>query len=442
MAQKTGLTGGSGGEWTGQGKRPGQNVIEPTFEEGDLQDLGLNEDELAAEPFIPDPSGYDAQGPMHEIAGRKMIRLTPQQLAEMHAAQAPGQRMVNDPHAELDHDIRSPDEMEEDARRREYEDAYGKAEADKLMKGYSAAPPPPQEPSAPSDATTQPRPSQPPRQTDNTTSKVQVAPGEVGEAVQVIEALINKAAKHRYEGDLKTSAELTALARDIIEAGKVKRVQPQKERHPALQRLLSNIGIEKIKPVTIPWMGSTWVFAPRPETMDFWVAENITEGGLDLSLILIAASLVGLGIDEPNADPPDPLWKVLNIGLTASYEMEKESEIDGVPSDTKPYTIQVYHKTCESCAMQVPVQDDTCATCGAKQDIYDVPLDLRLRYAVLMKQFLQEKLGISTKILSDLVTKMRTQMKDRRLDKEELYPLALPFFKLEKTLGSQLTEES
>lgn len=426
MAQKTGL-GKGGGEWEGP---PVEDVIDPSFDEEDRQNLGL---EGGSEPFTPDPTGYQATGPVHTVAGRKMIKLSPKELEAIHNNHAPGESMVRDPFRDQsDRKVKTKEELEEEERELEegMESIRGQT-AEELLKNFAAGK---------SQSTSTPTSSQETKNKSTSekqppAAQITVSPGEVGEAVRVVEALIAKSARSRREGDLKTASELTDLARSIIDAGKIKRVQKQQERHPALQKLLHNLGLEKIKPVMIDWMGSKWVFAPRPEELDIWVAENVAEGGLDLSSCLIAASCVGLGVDEEGAPPPDPLWKVLNIGLSATYTMEKESSIEGVPSDEKEYSVQVYYKVCESCAVEVPVQSEVCEVCGAKQDAFEVPIELRRRYAVLMKSLLKEKLGLGNKEMGDLVSKMRQEMKDRRLDKEELYPLALPLFKPETTPG-------
>lgn len=391
------------------------DIIDPTFDDDDRESLGLQPED----PHIADPTGWAPESTAaHEIMGRKMIKLSPKDLEKLHESHAPGQSMVdNDPTKELsDRKLPDPD----DIRERDL-NPNREASPSELLGDYAR--------------NTQEKKTKPNTATIKKPTGARIGPGEVGEAVRVVETLLNRSVLYREQGDLKLSSELNAIARSIIDSNNIRRVQEPRERHPALQVLLNNIGLEKIEPVKVSWLGNIWVFAPKPEELDFWIAENVRDGGIDISICLIAASLVGMGEDSPGASPPDPLWKVFNMGLSCGYELTRESTLEGIPDETEAYDVQVYYKTCESCSTEVPVQDAECRVCGAFQDIYDVPLTLRRRYANATKDFIQSKLGLGHQEWGNLVDEMRKVMKDRRLDREELYPLALPLFKARTTPG-------
>lgn len=240
----------------------------------------------------------------------------------------------------------------------------------------------------------------------------EVSPAPVGEAsARLLETLLARVAKARNEGDFKLASELMAMAQETLASSNLKRTAPVKDRHPALQKLLSNLGLEKIKPVDVEWLGSTWRFAARTQMLDWWVGANMGPDGLEITYCLIAAGLIGLdGV---------PLYKVFNIPLTSTYTLERE-DMNGLPVTID---IPIYQKTCESCASEVNVDAESCQFCGALLDPFDVPADLRLKYAISTKKLLQEKIGISAKDLKHLLYLYRKEQKDKELNKEELYPL-------------------
>jgi hypothetical protein len=429
MAQTTGKgpTKGSGPD--GWNPPDVDDVIDPTFDDGDLENLGLEGEQ---EEFVEDPAGWEPTTDPQEIGGRKMHRMSPQDLYELHRAHAGDAPMMTDPYAHLEkgHVPADEDEIEESLKEQKRRRQNDGPSPDELLKNYKKK-------EEESKSTT---PTETSSIDDDTDEPIQIDPGQAGEAVRLVESLVNKATQLRNEGDLRQASELTAIATRIVNAAKVKRKQPEQPRHPALAKLLNNFGLERIEPVKISWMGSVWVFAPRPEQIDFWIGREVQDDASLLNICLIAGSLVGLGVDEPGADPPAPLWEVFNINLKASYEMEVPAG-EGLPSDTEMFEVQVYHKVCESCSNETPVQSTKCEICGAMQDVFDVPLNLRLRYAQTTKHYLQEKMGLGAMEWGVLVDEMREKLPDRQLDREEVYPLAQPLFRARKTPGSAPGEE-
>ncbi len=424
--QRTG-TGGKGG---GGPKKPGDQkwqtsgddvVLDPRAvleaaeaEMNAEEDLGLTPEE----PFIPDPSGFHPDGPITEIGGREMIRLSKKQIQEMHEAQAPGQRMISDRTAHLsDRPLPDPSQLQDPELRAQAERAARAASTnveDEAMAGFS--------PNPDSNAITTWNQESSASDSEPTTSdpssgkRVKIDdPEEVEEAVRLIEALGARAAEARNEGNLKLAAELTGMAQQILAGVDVKRTQPKKERHPTKHKLLSAFGLEKIKRKELEWCGFKWLFGPRPRTLDFWIADNTGPNNTEFNTAYIASGV--LGIDG------DPLYKVFNVALSASYTVTVPSNLEGIPSVTKDLKLPVYRKTCESCSIEVDITDDVCPTCGAELDPFDVPIELRIKCADVFKRFIVEKLGWDDGDLEPLVTLYRENLKDPRFDKEEVYPL-------------------
>ena len=398
-------------------------LIPPPFE-----DLGMRPGE---EPFVPNSKGFMASGPEATIMGRAGVQLTREDLDELHHAYAGSTPMVPDQGGSLDlNNIPPREDPEVNKRRRQLEAERTNKEAlrkmqetkleDELLTGFQASTPETGAPlkgnpanpagffAAAADASiganTQggiiPTPLETPT----------YAPSQVGDAARLLEALMVRVTKARSDGDFKMASELMGMAQGVLLSNNLKRSQPKQERHPALSKLLANLGLEKIKTADIEWLGSTWRFAPRPVPLDWWVGDNMGTDAMELNYSIIAAGLVGLdGV---------PLYKIYNLALNATYTLTVQ---EGKPPQT--ISVPVYQKYCESCSGEVPLDADLCPLCGALLDIFDVPLDLRLRYAIHTKRFLFEKLTLDNTHLQHLVTLYRTTLKDRRLDKEELYPL-------------------
>ena len=395
-------------------------LIPPPFE-----DLGIKPDE---EPFIPNAKGFMASGQETTIMGRPGVQLTREDLDELHHAYAGSTPMVPDQGGSLDLNNSPPREDPEiNKRHRQLEAERANKEAlrkmqetkleDELLTGFQA--------STPETGPLKGKLANPAGFFDAADSQASTsgaavaatpletpayAPTQAGDAARLLEALMVRVTKARSEGDFKMASELMGMAQGVLLSNNLKRSQPKQERHPALAKLLANLGLEKIKTADIEWLGSTWRFAPRPVPLDWWVGDNMGTDAMELNYSIIAAGLVGLdGV---------PLYKVYNLALNATYTLTSH---EGALPQT--ISVPVYQKYCESCSGEVPLDAEVCPLCGALLDIFDVPLDLRLRYAIHTKRFLFEKLTLDNTHLQHLVTLYRTTLKDRRLDKEELYPL-------------------
>lgn len=427
-----------------QAEAPGNLLEAPTDD-----DLGLRSGEV----FQPDPSGFEpANKQIIEVAGRKGIPLTPSDLVEMHYAQAGHRSMVNDPGSLMDQkNLAGLTEEEQQARlaqiaqRREQEQQRRRAEEakkrevrsleDELLQGYQANDQPPAP--APTTGSRVNAPdyfgpdAAPAVPAPAARSAMPSTIGDIGEGAKVLESLVVKAAEARGRGDIRLATELNGMIQQLLLASNLKRRQPQQERHPALQKLLSNLGLERIKPIDQDWLGTKWRFAPRPEALDWWISENMGDGGLELNHAIIAASLVGM--DDV------PLYRVLNIPLSANYVITRAATAED-PGGESEITIPSYTKLCPGCGNEVVLDVETCTTCGAFLDVFDVPQELRLRYAAVAKQLLSEKLCLSAEQLGQLVALLRQKMKDRRLDQAEVYPLIQALLPPKKEGAEKKTE--
>jgi len=387
------------------------------------EDLGLRADEA----FEPDPHGFEPSSQrVEENAGRSMIPLKGEDLSTLHKMHAPGESMVPDPHKEMSDRHLDPNSSAFNDEKFDDEEVLAKSVprhiqadqvADDLLGDFS--------PSADLEEAYQQqrRPSSKPH--NQIEKEVPQDPamaanaGNMEEAARILEALIRKANKARGEGDLKTAAELTTIAQKIVASSQLKRQQTKKERHPALKKLLNNLGLEKIQHTDIEWLGSKWRFAARPAPLDYWLGANTGPEGLELNAAIVAAGLVGLDDEE---GVMHPIWEVHNISLSAHYEFEVPGPDENLPPVTEDVDIPVYHKMCESCSVEIPVESEACEVCGAAVDLYDLPVDLRIRCAEASFKLLTEKLCLDALDLSDLVTKYREAMPDRKFDKEEVFP--------------------
>lgn len=452
MAQKTGLTGPP---------QPPRRVAEPTrnpdadgwqveapsgptFPQAEPDDLGLR----PVEPYQPDPTGFQpASSQVIDVAGRSGIPLSSQDLEDLHYSHAGVKPMVNDPGSLLDRTLPELSEEEqraraaEVARRREYEQGRRRQEhekrqvvsklEDELLQGYSVNDQPEQPPAQVGPAVSAPAYFGPDRTATTNSSVPAQTPmpetiADIGEAGKLLESLVARAAEARARGDIKMATELNGMIQQILLASNLRRSQPKKDRHPALQKLLSNLGLERIKPVEIEWLSTKWRFSPRPETMDWWITENMGQNGIELNQAILAASLVGM--DDA------PLYEVFNIPLSAEYTLTRAPSEDDPGGETR-ISVPAYIKSCSSCGTEVQVNLETCHTCGAFLDRFDVPLELRVRYAAEVKKLFMERLCLGTEQFRHLVDLMRSQMKDRRLDQEEVFPLTQLLPKPKKTTG-------
>lgn len=220
--------------------------------------------------------------------------------------------------------------------------------------------------------------------------------------------LADRYVKARREGNVDLAEALKGIIGDVVDDPKPKRIRAAKQEHPALQKLRRNLGLSKIRPVTIPWAGSDWLFYPAPPALDHWAIQMTDSGVGNYAAMKIAAACVGLD--------GAPLYEVFNITVTAEFES---------PVQEKPVTVAVFEKTCDSCGAIVTVEAETCGDCSSLLDPFDMPLPLRAQCAERLNRFFMEEFGPYEE-LPDLYEKMRKEMPDRVTDKGELYG---PFLK-------------
>jgi hypothetical protein len=178
-------------------------------------------------------------------------------------------------------------------------------------------------------------------------------------------------------------------------------------RSPVLQRMVEHFGLEKIKPVEIEWGGFRWRFAPTSTRLDLWIGEKLAGNGYNAAALLVAAGTVGID--------GEPIYKVLNVPLSKEYEISDLSK-----TVTKTVTLPLYNKRC-NCGNEVAVEANKCKSCGAQVDPFDLPLELRVEVADRLYRFLEENFGAYEE-LAELVTLKDQQMKNRVLNRGELYP--------------------
>lgn len=211
----------------------------------------------------------------------------------------------------------------------------------------------------------------------------------------------------RKRGDYDTAKALEDVLSQMVD--KVpKRVRPKRDAHPALQKLRRNLGLQKIKPATVEWGGSTWHFAAPPPAVDHWIAKMVQNELGTFSSLKIAGSLVG--IDDA------PVYKVFNVDLVAHFNAD---------NDPEPVKVRIYEKRCDACGEVNDVDATACAQCESALDPYDMPLELRLQCVDLVHKFFMSEFG-PLEELRDLHLKMREVMPDRIDQKEDLYGPFLP----------------
>jgi hypothetical protein len=231
---------------------------------------------------------------------------------------------------------------------------------------------------------------------------------QVHQATAALEYLMREEAAARDRGDYIAAQQARDMADRLTTGVDVERIPKQKGRHPALQKLLGNLGLEKIKPAEIEWAGTRWMFA---------------------ATIMISASLVGLdGV---------PLYEVLNIPLDAEYVISAPGAGENKPK--RVTQVALYRRHCD-CGVELEVDLDSCPHCKAAHDKFDMPPDLRMKCAEFFYQLLEQKFGAYEELAYLLDIKTQT-MKDRQMDKEELYPLARPSQEQKKTTTSPSGDE-
>jgi len=239
-----------------------------------------------------------------------------------------------------------------------------------------------------------------------------VGKDEASSAAATFEYLAEVERRSRNEGDLASAAQARNMSVKLQDSFIINPRSKTKMEHPALTKLLTNLGLKKISHTPIEWGGSTWIFSATNAQLDYWVSNSMDKDGLNIVALTISASVVGL--DDV------PVYEVLNIPLKKKFEV---ASLDN-PDETTEVEIVLYKKYC-TCGNQIEIDIEECPLCGASQDKFEMPLDLRLMCANRFNQMLTEQFG-AYEALPQLLRLRREHMKDRRLDAKELYPLVIP----------------
>jgi len=228
---------------------------------------------------------------------------------------------------------------------------------------------------------------------------------ETQEAANNYEYLLEALAYAEDAGDIKAIAYIKSMLNRLEKEFSIEEEIDKRERHPVLQKFLSNLGIERIKPAEREWAGTKWMFYPVPPRIDRWVNATI-EDSYNVAAVEIAATVVGLdGV---------PLFEVLNIPVRKKHKVAAK---EGTGSSEVSVTL--YSKKCD-CGKLIDADAEECSRCGAKNDKFDMPPELRLLCTQQFYDILDSKFGPYEE-LHQLVEIKDSALKSRRFDKEDLY---------------------
>jgi len=406
--QKTGI---------GGGKLPPKNeeTKEKVEETNNNIDLGIPDNVVIDD----DPTGWVPDVPVDEIAGRKVRQITPEHLEEAHRRYAGSGVRITGETTSL------PSSENPDSHQPVDDSPLGTptsstvSEAARLM--------PDAYKNTPQQGTTKQGPvSQPLREKETidteepyeyeTPDVLRIGKDEAKSAAMTFEYLSGAEKQAREQGDFGAAAQARNMINKLQDDYKFRQNSEAKMEHPALTKLLTNLGLKKIKQTPIEWGGSKWTFAATNAELDYWVTKNMDEEGMNIIALSISAGLVGL--DDV------PLYEVLNVPLTKNFEVASLDATDEDNEQKQEVTLDLYQKYC-TCGNQITVSSEECPICGASQDVFDIPLHLRMVCAQRFNQLLSEKFG-AYEALPQLQRLRRDAMKDRRLDARELFPLVIP----------------
>ena len=266
------------------------------------------------------------------------------------------------------------------------------------------------------------QPMQAPAQRDTTrTAMPEVDMGDMKSASDAIRLLNQQAAQAEADGNIVGARALREAMENFAASTELERKYVAKKAHPVLTKLKNSLGIEKIKPATKRWAGIDWNCYPSNMVLDSWFIDNLWDDRRNFSPLKVATYCVGLdGV---------PLHAVFGVPLVHDYQTVNE---DG---DIKEVRIKPYRKYCKTCGFEVDLLADGCTNCGASVDPFEVPLALRLFCAEKLYTFFQEDFGPTEK-LDNLVGILREVIKDRLVDGDELFPLAMLSVEAPTTDGS------
>jgi hypothetical protein len=350
--------------------------------------------------FVPPPQ---EEQPTENIAGHDVREVSHEELMRDHMRETGGAPLWGGS-MEPNH------QAVEQARRAQQmgvlDDEVSQLEPDWMKARRQAAPQPPEASPAPRD-TTQP-------------NMPEVDMGDLQSVSDAVRVLSQQAAQAQADGNLMG-------ARSLATASDLQRKYESHEEHPVLSKLKSTLGLKKIEPVTQPWAGINWNCYPSNVVLDSWLFDNMWDDRKNFAPLKVATTCVGLdGV---------PLYKVFSIPLMHVYKTVTEE------GDIKEVPLKPYRKYCKSCGFEIEdLESEECKNCGSSVDPFQVPLPLRLFCAEKLYQFFQEEFGPTEK-LDVLVGLLRDKVKDRLVDGEELFPLAMLSIEAPKMDGSPSGED-
>jgi len=384
---------------------------QPVDDTANREDLGIPEDGV---PIADDPTGYVADANPEEILGRRMRRVTPNDLQEAHNRYAGDKPMFGPgsfgdgpkeddaksqgmpgPIAQPDEDASSSKAVQQEARRL----------MPSFLEDTPAQPAPAPAPSAaPGDGFESPF-------SPNLGESTAVRDYRITQATAGLEFLMQQQEAASARGDHVAAEKARDMAENLANGFDVDRMPKTSGRHPALKKLLSNLGLEKIENVEIDWGGSKWMFAPTNSRLDVWVGENLSESGLNIAALMLSSALIGLdGV---------PIYNVLGIPLDVEYSIT-----DKASGEKRSVDVALYRKFCD-CGIELEIKTEECPNCKKVHNTFDIPTELRLKCAEVFYAMLEDEFGAYEE-LAYLLDMKQEVMKDRQTSKEELFPLAMP----------------
>jgi hypothetical protein len=413
----------------GDGQRPTNQPPEP---EEDANDLGIPAN---APQMTEDPAGFNPRGAATVLKGRRVLPVQDGELPEAHKMYAGRDTPMFGADS---FKKRGPDEAPAtsmpppQARQEVQQDpAQAAAAAQRVMPPFlnpDAAPPPAAAPMA--QQAQQQQQQQVPPPTDMSPEAIadaaQMADYRLTQTTAALEYLTREERAARERGDYLAAEQAQNMAQRLGEDFNIKRVPKGEGRHPAMAKLMANLGLEKIERQTVPWAGSDWTFAPTNSTLDLWVNSQVEDDGRNFPALLISAGLVGLdGV---------PIYDVLRVPLTATLVVTEKAT-----GKQRKVDVAMYRRVCD-CGHELHVTTEKCDNCGTVHDPFDIPMDLRASCAEAMLRFFENDFGAYEE-LAFLLEKKNEVMPDRAADKETLYPLAMPSPDPKTTTDSQSGDE-
>jgi len=380
-------------------------------------DLGIPED---GGIIIDDPSGFVADAPVTNLLGRRVRPMSSQELQRAHNMQAGNVPMFGQPSV-TDKDGRMSEEQAQPSQEQPVPNRQSQSKAESMMPDFLRGAPPPQREEAP-----QQQPEAAARSSYERAATA-VHSAAFDETANMLQHLIDQEIAARNRGDYRTAAQARAMAEQLTESFQLKRASKKREEHPSMKRLKAELGLEQIKPAEVEWAGFKWQFAATNSRLDMWVTETLRQDGMNVAALMISAAIVGIdGI---------PIYDFLGVALEEEYTLTAKDKA----GRTKKVVSKIYRKFC-NCGIEVDIDATTCPSCKRSHNPFDIPTDLRERCAIMFYNFLENDFGPYEElpILLDLKSEL---MKDRRMDKAELYPLAMPSLEVNMMTDSQSGDE-